>query len=169
MAVMKKVKNMMMAAGMMVCVSFANAAFAQQTTPPQDNSQQQQTQAFSDAELNQFVQASFKAAAVQQESEKAMLGVVEAETLSVEKFNEMTQAHQQQKLAELNATAEEKAAFNKAAQQIVEMQPKVEQELQQAIEKEGISIEKFEAISIAYQQNPAVQAKVQKILQQQNR
>ncbi len=103
--------------------------FAQQVTPQQTPAQgntgaQPQTQDFSDAELKQFVQAGAKAAAVQEENKKAMMAVVEESKLSVEKFSEMAQAHQQKKIDEVKATAEEKAAFSKAAQRIMELQLK---------------------------------------------
>jgi hypothetical protein len=95
-----------------------------------------------------------------------MVAVVEEEKLSVEKFTEMAKAHQQQKLDAVTATAEEKAAFNKAAQRIMAMQPEIEQNMQQAIEKEGITLDKFEQIMLAYQQNAAIQARVQKMLEE---
>ncbi len=96
-----------------------------------------------------------------------MLAVIEKENLSFDKFTEMIQAHQQQKLKEVEATPEEFAAFNIAAQQIVEMQPKVQEEVQLAIEEEGLTVDKFERIMLAYQQDPAVQAKVNKIAEEQ--
>jgi hypothetical protein len=146
----------------------AQPAPAQQA-PAQGNTSAQpelKTEDISDAELKQFVQASAKAAAVQQESQMAMVAVVEEEKLTVEKFTEMAKAHQEQKLGEVKASPEEKAAFSKAAQRIMDMQPQIEQSMQQAIEKEGITLEKFEQIMLAYQQNAAVQARVQKLIDQ---
>ncbi len=117
--------------------SSRSAGSAQGNTSSQP---QLKTEDISDAELKQFVQASAKAAAVQQESQKAMVAVVEEEKLTVEKFTEMAKAHQEQKLGEVKASPEEKAAFSKAAQRIMEMQPQIEQSMQQAIEKEGITL-----------------------------
>jgi len=173
MAFMKSVKGTIAAASVVLCICFGNAAWAQQAptqqAPAQGNKEAQpqlKTEDISDNDLRQFVQASARAAAVQEESQKAMVAMVEAEKLSVEKFTEMAKAHQQQKLDAVPATAEEKAAFNKAAQRIMAMQPEIEQNMQQAIEKEGIKMGKFEQIMLAYQQNAAIQARVQKMLEE---
>jgi nucleoid-associated protein YgaU len=168
MTLMKSVKGTIAVASVVLSMCFGNAALAQQA-PAQGNKEAQpelKTEDISDNDLRQFVQASAKAAAVQEESQKAMVAVVEEEKLSVEKFTEMAKAHQQQKLDSVPATAEEKAAFNKAAQRIMAMQPQIEQNMQQAIEKEGISLGKFEQIMLAYQQNAAIQARVQKMLEE---
>jgi hypothetical protein len=170
---MKSVRGTIAAASVVLCICFGTAARAQQAPPQQAPAQgnkesqpQLKTEDISDNDLRQFVQASARAAAVQEESQKAMVAVVEEEKLSVEKFTEMAKAHQQQKLDAVPATAEEKAAFNKVAQRIMAMQPEIEQNMQQAIEKEGIKMDKFEQIMLAYQQNPAIQARVQKMLEE---
>ncbi|MBD0258070.1 MAG: DUF4168 domain-containing protein [Cytophagales bacterium] len=165
---MKSVKGTIAAASVVLCICFGSAARAQQS-PAQGNKEAQpqlKTEDISDNDLRQFVQASARAAAVQEESQKAMVAVVEEEKLSVEKFTEMAKAHQQQKLDAVSATAEEKAAFSKAAERIMAMQPEIEQNMQQAIQKEGITLDKFEQIMLAYQQNPAIQARVQKMLEE---
>lgn len=166
---MKSVKGTIAAASVVLCMCFGNAALAQQAPPAQGNKKAQpqlKTEDISDNDLRQFVQASARAAAVQEESQKAMVAVVEEEKLSVEKFTEMAKAHQQQQLDSVPATAQEKAAFNKAAQRIMAMQPDIEKNMQQAIEKEGFTLDKFEQIMLAYQQNAAVQARVQKMLEE---
>jgi hypothetical protein len=101
---------------------------------------------------------------LQQQSEQAMMAILEEEKLSIDKFNELAQAHQQQKLAEAEGTAEEKAAFNKSIQRMMEMQPDIEKNMQAAIQKDGMTMERYEQIMMAYQQDPAVQAKIQKMM-----
>jgi len=167
MVMMQKVKGAFAALAVVACTSFGQAAFAQQAPPAQGNTQSAEKQDFSDAELKQFVQASAKAMEIQEQSQKTMVAVLEEEKLSVEKFTQMAQAHQQQKLDDVKATPEELTAFNKVAQKFMEMQPKIEQDLQQAVKDTGISLEKFEQIMIAYQENPAIQAKVQKLAEEQ--
>ncbi|WP_276499546.1 DUF4168 domain-containing protein [Pontibacter litorisediminis] len=141
----------------------APAAMAQQPTPP---TQQAKPQNFSDADLQQFADASTRLMVVQQEGEKAMMGILEEEKLSVEKFNQMAQAHQQQKLAEVEATPEEMAAFNKAAQRMMEMQPTLQKDLEDAIQKDGMTLEKFEQIMMAYRQDQAVQQRIDQLMQE---
>ena len=161
-----KLKGAAIAALTICCASFGTTAAAQQATPP---AQQQQAtpQDFSDADLKQFADASNRLMAVQQEGEKTMMGILEEEKLSVDKFNEMAQAHQQQKLAEVGATAEEMAAFNKAAQRMMELQPAMQKEVETAIQKDGMTLEKYEQIMLVYQQDPSLQERVNKLMGQQ--
>jgi Cu2+-containing amine oxidase len=142
---------------------FGTEAIAQQTGP-QKTPQQQPQQAISDADIKLFVDASTRLMDLQQQSEQAMMTILEEEKLSVDKFNELAQAHQQQKLAEAEGTAEEKAAFNKSIQRMMEMQPDIEKNMQAAIQKDGMTMERYEQIMMAYQQDPAVQAKIQKMM-----
>ncbi|MCP2042801.1 DUF4168 domain-containing protein [Pontibacter sp. HSC-36F09] len=150
-------------AGLVVgLISVSGSALAQQVTP--QKTPQQQTQAISDQDIKLFVDASTRLMELQQESEKAMLVILEEEKLSVDKFNALAQAHQQQKLAEAEGTAAEKAAFNKAIGRMMEMQPDIEKNMQTAIQKDGMTMERYEQIMLAYQQDPAVQAKIQKLM-----
>ncbi|AKD02934.1 DUF4168 domain-containing protein [Pontibacter korlensis] len=141
----------------------APASMAQQATP---QTQQTQPQNFSDADLKQFADASARLMVVQQESEKAMMGILEEEKLSVDKFNQMAQAHQQQKLNEVDATPEEMAAFNNAAQRMMEMQPTLQKDFETAIQKDGMSLEKYEQIMMAYRQDQTLQQRVDKLMQE---
>ncbi|MDX5418746.1 MAG: DUF4168 domain-containing protein [Hymenobacteraceae bacterium] len=158
------------AAGLVLgMVSLSGTADAQQKNLPKQQTKpqvapQQQAQDISDADIKLFVDASTRLIDLQQENEKAMMAILEEEKLSIDKFNTLAQAHQQQKLAEAEATAEEKAAFNKAIQRMMEMQPDIEKNMQLAIQKDGMSMERYEQIMMAYQQDPALQAKIQKLM-----
>jgi seryl-tRNA synthetase len=165
MVLTKKVKGGLVTAFVMAYICFGQPAFPQGAIASPGESQQQ-AKGFSDDELKQFVQASAKVMSLQQRSQEAMVAAIEREKLSIDRFNQIARAHQQQKLEEVRATPEEIAAFNKAVQKIMEMQPEVEKEVQQTIEEE-IPVDKYQKIMLAYQQNPAVQAKVNKILQKQ--
>ena len=162
---MNKLKGAAIAALVIGFTAFGTSAVAQQATPP---AQQQGAapQDFSDADLKQFADASSRLMAVQQEGEKTMMGILEEEKLSVEKFNEMAQAHQQQKLAEVGATPEEMASFNKAAQRMMELQPAMQKDVETAIQKDGMTLEKYEQIMMVYQQDPSLQERVNKLMGQ---
>lgn len=156
-----KLKHIAFAAAMALA---APAAIAQQSPAP---TQQAQGQSFSDADLKQFVAANERLMVVQQESETAMKAILDEEKLSVDKFNQMAQAHQQQKLNEVEATVEEKAAFNKAAQRLMEMQPEVQKSVETAIQQDGLTLEKYEKMMMAYRQDPALQERVNTMMGQQ--
>lgn len=160
-----KLKGAAIAALTIGFTAFGTSAIAQQYTPPQSQ-QEAAPQDFSDADLKQFADASGRLMAMQQEGEKTMMGILQEEKISVEKFNEMAQAHQQQKLAEVAAKPEEMAAFNKAAQRMMELQPAMQKEVETAIQKDGMTLEKYEQIMLAYQQNPSLQERVNKLMGQ---
>ncbi|PKV67054.1 DUF4168 domain-containing protein [Pontibacter ramchanderi] len=162
MTILNKLKAAAVAGLVIGLVSVSDGALAQQATP--QKAPQQQTQTISDQDIKLFVDASTRLMELQQESEKAMLVILEEEKLSVDRFNVLAQAHQQQKLAEVEGTAAEKAAFNKAIGRMMEMQPDIEKNMQTAIQKDGMTMERYEQIMLAYQQDPAVQAKIQKLM-----
>lgn len=148
-------------------LGFSDTAFAQ-VTPPTAQQKQVKTD-FTDKELKQFIDANTRLMSVQQESEKAMMSILDEEKLSIEKFNTMAVAHQQQKLNEVGATAEEMAAFNRAAERMMKLQPEMQKEAETAIAKDGMKLELYEQIMLAYQQNPAVQEKINKMMMDQQK
>ncbi|OKL40685.1 DUF4168 domain-containing protein [Pontibacter flavimaris] len=160
---MQNLKGAALAALICGAVLAAPAAMARQTAP---QAQPAQPQNFSDADLQQFADASARLITIQQEGEKAMMGILEEEKLSVDKFNQMAQAHQQQKLSEVEATPEEMAAFNNAAQRLMEMQPTLQKDLETAIQQDGMTLEKFEQIMLAYRQDQAVQQRIDLLMQE---
>jgi hypothetical protein len=164
MNLINKLKGAAFAALILGFSTIGTAAIAQQATPPP--AQQQVATDFSDTDLKQFADASSRLMAVQQEGEKTMMGILQEEKLTVEKFNEMAQAHQQQKLNEVEASAEEMAAFNKAAQRMMELQPTMQKDVETAIQKDGMTLEKYEQIMVAYRQDASLQEKVNKMMVQ---
>ncbi|SFG63138.1 DUF4168 domain-containing protein [Pontibacter chinhatensis] len=133
---------------------------------PQPEIGQQAPTTFSDQDLQQFADASARLIAVHQEGEQTMMNILQEEKLSVEKFNEMAKAHQEQKLTEVQATPEEMAAFDKAAKRMVEMQPAFQKDLEEAIQQDGMTLEKFEQIMLAYRQDQSVQQRVDLLMQE---
>ncbi|UII30832.1 DUF4168 domain-containing protein [Fulvivirga ulvae] len=120
---------------------------------------------FSKGELTSFVEAYEEVQAIQQESDRQVMAAIEEGDLSMERFNEIL-AQQQDPGKESDASAGEMAAFNAAAQSIIQERQKVERQMVEAIEEEGIDINTYQEIMVAYQQSPKVQKKVNKMLEQ---
>lgn len=120
---------------------------------------------FSKGELESFVEAYEEVQVIQEESDKQVMTAIESGDLTMERFNEIL-AQQQDPGKELDASAEEMAAFNSAAQTIIKERQKVEMQMVDAIEEEGIDINTYQEIMIAYQQSPKVQKKINKMLGQ---
>lgn len=133
---------------------------------PMQQEQQQVNTDFSDEELEDFVEVYVKASEIQQENETAMMQAIEEEDLELQRFNEILTARQnQESVQEMDATAEELASFNKAAEKIMQVQQDAQNEINQLIEEE-IGAEKYQQIAMAYQQSPDVQQKVNEMLQE---
>lgn len=163
--------NLKGSAGKTIILTFALAllftfgAFAQ-VPMQQGPQQQQQVQTdFDRQELEKFVNVYIKSSEIQQENESVMIQAIEDEDLEINRFNEILTVRQNQQSAEdINATAEEMAAFNNAAEKIMKVQQEAQAEIEQLIESE-IGGEKYQQIAMAYQQSPEVQEKVNEILE----
>lgn len=118
---------------------------------------------FSDDELQSFVDANEKVSAIQMEGEQQMIKAIEEEGLSVERFHEiLEQQRDPQKATE--TSPEELKSFNSAAQVILQENKKLEQKMTSSIEEAGINIETYQQIMLAYQQSPAIQERVTKMV-----
>ncbi|GAB3536707.1 hypothetical protein GCM10027443_27710 [Pontibacter brevis] len=145
-------------------MSFGQAAFAQQAATPQTETQQQSAQEFSDADLEKFVEANSTVTEIQKASRDSLVAAIESENLTVDRFNELAKAHRAQKLEEVAEDTEEISAFSNAAQRVVKIQPETRERVQEAIEEEGLTVEKYEKIMAAYESDPAVKAKIQEVV-----
>jgi len=141
-----------------------HVAIAQPRATVPASSRQQDSLKFSDAELASFIKANTRATEIQKENRAAMVAAIEAENLTLDRFNELVEAHGQNKLKEVAKGSDEISAFGNAAQQVAKMQPKTQQKVQQAIEEQGLNVEKYEAIMQAYEQDPQVQARIQRMV-----
>lgn len=136
---------------------------AQEAEPQQE--QQEVRDNFSNEELEKFVDVYVQVVEIQQENEAVMVKAIEEENLDMNRFNEILQAQQQKVSAEeINATADEMASFNNAAQKIMVVQQGANTEMQQIIEKD-LGLDTYEQIVVAYQQNPEIQQRVNELLQ----
>lgn len=114
---------------------------------------------FSDDELKSFVKANEKVSAIQMQAEQKMIRAIEDEGLSVERFHEILE--QQRDPSRTSETSmDELESFNNAAQVILEENERIEKQMTTSIEEEGIDVETYKQIMLAYQQSPAVQDRV---------
>lgn len=143
---------------------FSAGAIAQ--TPMQQPQQQQPVKTdFERQELEEFVDVYVASTEIQQGNEAVMMQAIEEEDLDLNRFNEILTVRQNQQSAEeIDATAEEMAAFNKAAEKIMAVQQEAQAEIEQLIESKTGG-EKYQQIAMAYQQSPEVQERVNKILE----
>ena len=120
---------------------------------------------FTDDELEKFAGAVMQVMTIQQEGQGEMIGIIEEHGMTVERFNEIMMQAQEMPLEQVEATEEEKETYLEVIEMIDEIQIGLEEELVEAIEEEGLSIEKYEEIMQEYQQNPELQQLIQQMLQ----
>ncbi|MFO7922425.1 MAG: DUF4168 domain-containing protein [Bacteroidales bacterium] len=147
---------------LMIMIFFLSSShvFAQQL--PQQQQQPQQAE-YSDDELIVFINAAQQVMPLQQESQSKMIGEIEKEELSVDKFNTIMDAHSEG--AEIDATSEELEAFNVALEGIQEIQMEYEVIITKTIEDEGITPAKYQEIMTNYQQNPDLQMRINVLME----
>lgn len=114
---------------------------------------------FSDDELKSFVKANEKVMAIQMEAEQNMVKAIEEEGLTVDRFHQILE-EQRDPQRGTETSAEELKSFNNAAKVILEENAKVEEHMTTSIEEQGIDIETYKQIMLAYQQSPAIQSRV---------
>lgn len=118
----------------------------------------------SDDELKQFVTVAQKAQAMNQESQQEMVKAVEEKGLDVQRFNEIRQAEQDPN-KDVDANAEELKKYASANASIEKIYIGVQEKIEANIEKEGLSMTRYQEIATTVQSSPELQEKIQKLIQ----
>ena len=147
------------------CISLMPAAVSGQDPAPQPSAEMRED--FSDEELKSFLKANEQVMAIQTEAEQKMIKAIEDEGLTLDRFNEiLEQQRDPQRGGE--TSAEELRSFNKAAELILQENARVEKEMTTSIEQQGIDIDTYKQIMVAYQQNAAIQNRVNEMAKAEN-
>ena len=156
---LKKLKIFSLAL-MALCVT-ATVSRAQQVNPPETSIKSAQN--FSEEEIKTFVKINKHIMPLQENIQTAMVSSIKESGLEVPRFQEMAQAQQVGKLKEVSKDPKELASFSKAGEKIMKLQEDLQVEIEEVIVKNEMSPEKFEAIYMAYNSNPEVKQKVDKL------
>ena len=158
-------KSQSIATGIMAVVFalFAIPAHAQfempQEAPPQIE--------VSDEELELFIDASMNAQTVQMQSQQEMIAIVDEEGIEVNTYNEIMQAQQMgQSPEDIGVSESDLEKFERAREKIQEVEVRMERDLAQAVEDEGMEMERFQEINMAIQQDPELQQRAQQLIQE---
>lgn len=142
------------------------AVWAQDSIPPSQPSTEMRED-FSDNELESFVRANEKVMAIQTEGEQKMIKAIEGEGLTLDRFNQILE-QQRDPQRGTETSPEELASFNNAAQVILQENARIEEQMTSTIEEQGIDIETYKQIMLAYQQSPTIQNRVNKLVKGDN-
>lgn len=136
----------------------------------QVNSQmsQQETKAtdVSDKELNMFADAYQSVQMANQEAQQKMMKMIQDKGMDVQRFQEIQQASANPN-QESDATAEEMKKHQELVGEFQKMQPQLQKEMENAVVSSGLSMERYQAVASALQNDQALQQKLQKIMMEQ--
>jgi hypothetical protein len=130
--------------------------------------QQQVKDTFTDEEYETFVAINQTLVPMQADVEAKMVAVLDEKGMEAPRFQELMQAQRQGNIMDATDDAAEIALFNEAGQEIIKIQRESQQELQKQITDKGMKVQKFQEMSIAYNQNPKVKEKVDEMIAEQN-
>lgn len=118
-----------------------------------------------DAELTKFANAYQKVQMQNQEAQKEMMAAIQDEGLELKRFNEIQQASMDPK-QKSDATDAEIKKHKNATDKIEKMRPALEKKATDAIKSTGMTLEKYQEIASAIQQDQSLQQRLQKIMMQ---
>lgn len=125
---------------------------------------QQEAIEVSDAELTQFAEVFQKMRMMNQQVQKEMMAIVEAENLELQRFNEIHQANMDPN-KEADTTDEEAKKYKAIVAELEVMQPEFQKKMQNVIEKSGLSMERYQQMAMALRTDAELQQRLQNILQ----
>ncbi|HKK62829.1 MAG TPA: DUF4168 domain-containing protein [Bacteroidales bacterium] len=128
------------------------------------SAQTEQKEEVSAEELKQFASALQEVQTINQQVQQKMVNAVKEEGLEVQRYKEILQA-QQDPNQEANATNEELKQFETAIQEVGELQAKAEQEMEEKIIAEDLTINRYQEIMALIQNDPELQKRIQEYLQ----
>lgn len=118
----------------------------------------------SDEEFSTFIDAFKKVQVIDQQAQEEIISTIDGEGLEVERFNEIQQAAQHPD-HNIGLTEKEQEKFNAAVVKIQEIQTNAQQQMQQDIEKQGISVQRYQEIVGLIQQTPELMEKFRNEMQ----
>lgn len=152
----KKLKSFVLAIALMGGVS----AFAQQ--PQMMQQEQQQKVEVNDNDLEQFANVTQDVMQKNQEVQQQMLGEIEKEGLTGERYTQLQMA-EQNPTAKSDASKEELAKKQKIDQKLDQLNQELQKKQVAIIEEGGMTLERYQEIANAVQSDQSLLEKYQKI------
>lgn len=155
--------RMLMSIGLMVLlmVGMPFPAYSLDLSPRMQPILGQTTPDFTDQEVKDFANAYRSIQTIKQDAEAEMIKAVEAEGLSVEQFNSIVDDQLDSTTGTLSGASEEQTTqFEAAVDSIIAIRQSAELDMESAIEKEGISLERFNQMIDQANQDDALKQQI---------
>jgi len=118
---------------------------------------------FSEEDYAKFVKINKELIPIQQQAEGEMVKAIADNDLDVERFQELAQAQQSGNITAVSDDPEEIAKFNEAGQKVLDVQQKAQDDIKKKIGENQMDLEKFQNISMAYNQSEKVRNKIDEL------
>ncbi|MFP4526417.1 MAG: DUF4168 domain-containing protein [Bacteroidales bacterium] len=119
----------------------------------------------SEEEIDKFAEAAQRVQTINQDVQQKMNEKVEDEGMDPDRFNEIQQSQQTQQEGENPASDEEMEQFRNIMEELQNVQSDAEGDMVEAIEKAGLTMERYQQIAEAAQRDPDLMQKLQEKLQ----
>lgn len=137
----------------------------------------------SSADLQKFARALQQVRGLQSEAQTQMIQALQTQGLTPERFNQIAQATQQPNRSSAarpnsgspedsipaqrrtNISSQERQQFERAVEQLTQIQQETRGKQEQAVTSSGLSIQQFNQIFAAVRQNPQLQQEVMKLIE----
>lgn len=139
---------------------FGVNATAQEVMPQQMEVQED----FPEEDMKKFVAVNLEVMPIQERYQEKMMNSIEESGLTVQRFEELSRAQQSGDIREASKDPEELASYNKAGQEIMQIQSEMQNEVVGHISESDLGPEKFQQIYMAYTQSEKVRAKIDKMM-----
>lgn len=113
----------------------------------------------SDSELQKFLEVQEMIMTTQQSVQPMMIEIIEENNFEIPRFIELTQALETKQ--EIETTEAEMERFDQAQEAINTLQTETNQGIAEGIEGKGLTVERYQEIMMAVQQDPALQSRMQ--------
>lgn len=144
--------------------ALAQAPEARPQTPPAQLPASPEQTTVSPEELQQFASVLPTLQQIGQTAQQRSIQVIEQSGLTVERFQELSQAQQPGATSSAPATPEEEQSFNQVVPQIQSIEEETVSEQQEVLQSGGLEPDRFNQILMAVQQDPALQQQLQQMM-----
>ncbi len=123
----------------------------------------------SEAELDQFISAVIEMESIRAAARESAVSTIATEGLTTERFSEILETQRSPEAdSSSDIDAEELARFQRALTQIADIQDAARAQMRQAIEAEGLPVERFDQIVEIAQDDVSLQEEIQRRLDSQS-
>lgn len=160
---MKRVKNLLVVT--IITLFGASSLFAQTQQQAPQMPDLPTSADVSDEEVVQIVNTIVDLEPIQIKAQAQIVEALEAEDLTIERFQQMMMSMQNPQMADqVNVTEEEMAKLQTLQPLLIEIQGEADQEMVAVIEDNGLTMERYRGIVMGAQQDPELMARIEVLL-----